>query len=105
MRKPQSYLNTVGYTRILLRDEYNIPDSLIPANNAARLRALEDYQLLETRSEKILDEVVAATARLTALAERTVTTNSSVQLTSAVAQEAEGIVIIDQFVAAALKHV
>ena len=42
MRKPQSYLNTVGYTRILLRDEYNIPDSLIPANDAARLRALED---------------------------------------------------------------
>ena len=105
MRKPQSYLNTVGYTRILLRDEYNIPDSLIPANDAARLRALEDYQLPDARSEKILDEVVAVTAHLTALAERTVTTNSPVQLTSAVAQEAEGIVIIDQFVAATLKHV
>ena len=54
MRKPQSYLNTVGYTRILLRDEYNIPDSLIPTNNAARLRALEDYQLLDTHGGKIL---------------------------------------------------
>ena len=72
MRKPQSYLNTVGYSRILLRDEYNIPDSLIPTNDAARLHALEDYPLLETRSEKILNAVVAATARLTALAERTV---------------------------------
>lgn len=64
MRKPQSYLNTVGYTRILLRDEYNIPDSLIPTNDAARLRVLEDYPLLDARSEKILDAVVAATARL-----------------------------------------
>ena len=54
MRKPQSYLNTVGYTRILLRDEYNIPDSLIPANDAARLPALEDYQLLDTHGEKNL---------------------------------------------------
>ena len=105
MRKPLSYLNTVGYTRILLRDEYNIPDSLIPANNAARLRALEDYPLLDARSEKILYEVVAATARLTALAERTVPTNGPVQLTAAVAQEAKGIVIIDQFVAATLKRV
>ena len=101
MRKPQSYLNTVGYTRILLRDEYNIPDSLIPANDAARLRALEDYQLLDARSEKILDEVVAASARLTALA---APTNGPVQLTTAVAEEAEGTVIIDQFVAASLKR-
>ena len=105
MRKPQSYPNTVGDTRILLRDEYNIPDSLIPTNNAARLRALEDYQLPDARSEKILDEVVAATVRLTALAERPTPTNGLVQLMAAVAQEAEGIVIIDQFVAAALKRV
>ena len=56
MRKPQSYLNTVGYTRILLRDEYNIPDSLIPTNDAARLRALEDYPLLDARSEKFLTQ-------------------------------------------------
>lgn len=34
------------------------------ANNAARLRALEDYQLLDARSEKILDKMVTATARL-----------------------------------------
>ena len=40
------------------------PTSLIPANDAARLRALEGYQLLDANSEKILDEVVAATARL-----------------------------------------
>ena len=101
MRKPQSYLNTVGYTRILIRDEYNIPNSLIPANDAARLRALKDYQLLDARSEKILDEVVAASARLTALAKRT---NGPVQLTATVAEEAEGTVIIDQFVAASLKR-
>ena len=105
MRKPQSYLNTVGYTRILLRVEYDIPNSLIPTNDAARLRALEDYQLLDARSEKILDEVVAVTAHLTALAERPTPTNGLVQLMAAVAQEAEGIVIIDQFVAATLKRV
>ena len=104
MRNPQSYINTVGYTRILLRDEYNIPDFLIPANDAARLRALEDYKLLDARNEKILDEVVAATARLNALAKRTAPTNGPVQLTTAVAQEAEGTVIIDQFVAASLKR-
>jgi GAF domain-containing protein len=40
------------------------PTSLIPANDADRLRALEGYQLLDARSEKVLDEVVAATARL-----------------------------------------
>lgn len=40
------------------------PTSLIPANDDARLRALEGYQLLDARSEKVLDEVVAATARL-----------------------------------------
>ena len=38
--------------------------SLIPADDAARLRALERYQLLDARNEKVLDEVVAATARL-----------------------------------------
>ena len=38
--------------------------SLIPADDAARLRALEGYQLLDARSEKVLDDVVAATARL-----------------------------------------
>ncbi|MBO2011483.1 GAF domain-containing protein [Hymenobacter negativus] len=42
----------------------DIPTSLIPANDADRLRALESYQLLDARSEKVLDEVVAATARL-----------------------------------------
>ena len=42
----------------------DIPTSLIPANDADRLRALEGYQLLDARSEKVLDEVVAATARL-----------------------------------------
>ena len=59
---------------------------------------------MDARSEKILDEVVAATARLTALAERTAPTNGPVQLTTAVAEEAEGTVIIDQFVAASLKR-
>ncbi|MDQ2795351.1 MAG: GAF domain-containing protein [Bacteroidota bacterium] len=39
-------------------------DSLIPANDAARLQALASYQLLDARSEKVLDDVVAATARL-----------------------------------------
>ena len=38
--------------------------SLIPANDAARLHALEGYQLLDARSEKVLDDVVAATAQL-----------------------------------------
>ncbi|MBD2724192.1 GAF domain-containing protein [Hymenobacter armeniacus] len=38
--------------------------SLIPANDAARLDALDRYQLLDARSEKVLDDVVAATARL-----------------------------------------
>ena len=41
-----------------------IPTSLIPANDAARLHALEGYHLLDARSEKVLDETVAATARL-----------------------------------------
>ena len=40
------------------------PTSLIPADDAARLHALEGYQLLDARSEKVLDEVVAAAARL-----------------------------------------
>lgn len=38
--------------------------SLIPADDAARLRALERYQLLDARRETILDEVVATTAQL-----------------------------------------
>ncbi|MBF9219966.1 GAF domain-containing protein [Hymenobacter ruricola] len=38
--------------------------SLIPANDAARLGALDRYQLLDARSEKVLDDVVATTARL-----------------------------------------
>ncbi|MFC6224125.1 GAF domain-containing protein [Hymenobacter artigasi] len=38
--------------------------SLIPANDEARLHALEGYHLLDARSEKVLDDVVAATARL-----------------------------------------
>ena len=42
----------------------SIPNRLIPANDAARLRALSRYELLDARREKILDEVVAATARL-----------------------------------------
>ncbi len=37
---------------------------MIPADDAARLRALERYQLLDGRSEHVLDEVVAAAARL-----------------------------------------
>jgi GAF domain-containing protein len=40
------------------------PASLIPVNDAARLQVLEGYQLLDARSEKVLDDVVAATARL-----------------------------------------
>ncbi len=42
----------------------SIPASLIPADDAARLQALARYQLLDARSEKVLDDVVAATARL-----------------------------------------
>ncbi|WP_201983584.1 GAF domain-containing protein [Hymenobacter rubidus] len=38
--------------------------SLIPANDASRLAALNRYQLLDARREKVLDDVVAATARL-----------------------------------------
>ena len=41
-----------------------VPPSLIPADDEARLRALERYQLLDARSEKVLDDVVAAAARL-----------------------------------------
>ena len=40
------------------------PNSLIPANDPARLHALERYQLLDARNEKVLDDVVAASARL-----------------------------------------
>jgi hypothetical protein len=42
----------------------DLPTSLIPANDAARLQALDGYQLLDARTEKVLDDVVAATARL-----------------------------------------
>ncbi len=42
----------------------SLPNLLIPANDAARLRALSRYELLDARREKILDDVVAATARL-----------------------------------------
>ncbi|OGX85000.1 GAF domain-containing protein [Hymenobacter glacialis] len=42
----------------------SVPESLIPANDEARLRALERYQILDARNEKVLDDVVAATARL-----------------------------------------
>ncbi|MDO7852825.1 GAF domain-containing protein [Hymenobacter convexus] len=38
--------------------------SLIPANEDARLKALDRYQLLDARSEKVLDDVVATTASL-----------------------------------------
>lgn len=41
-----------------------ITASLIPADDAARLQALDRYQLLDARSEKVLDTVVVATARL-----------------------------------------
>jgi GAF domain-containing protein len=37
---------------------------LIPADDAARLQALARYEVLDARSEKVLDEVVAAAARL-----------------------------------------
>lgn len=42
----------------------SLPNTLLPVNDAARLHALERYQLLDARSEKVLDEVVAATAQL-----------------------------------------
>jgi hypothetical protein len=42
----------------------SISASLIPANDAARLQALERYQLLDARSEKVLDDVVSAAAQL-----------------------------------------
>ncbi|MBF9142084.1 GAF domain-containing protein [Hymenobacter properus] len=42
----------------------DISNPLIPANDAARLQDLASYQLLDARSEKVLDDVVAATARL-----------------------------------------
>lgn len=41
-----------------------LPATLLPADDAARLHALERYQLLEAHREKVLDEVVAITARL-----------------------------------------
>ena len=41
-----------------------LPTSLIPVNDPARLAALGRYQLLDARREQILDDVVAATARL-----------------------------------------
>jgi hypothetical protein len=42
----------------------SLPKSLIPADDTERLRALERYQLLDAHREKILDDVVRATARL-----------------------------------------
>jgi GAF domain-containing protein len=39
-------------------------NSLLPANDEARLRSLDRYQLLDARSEKVLDDVVATTASL-----------------------------------------
>lgn len=42
----------------------DLPPSLLPADDPARLRALNRYQLLDARREAILDEVVATTARL-----------------------------------------
>lgn len=39
-------------------------DSLIPANDVARLEALKHYQVLDARSEQVLDEVVAVAARI-----------------------------------------
>ncbi|WP_345051865.1 GAF domain-containing protein [Hymenobacter glaciei] len=41
-----------------------LPPTLLPADDADRLRALGRYQLLDARREAILDEVVAATAKL-----------------------------------------
>jgi len=40
------------------------PASLIPTNDVARLKALDRYLVLDARSEQVLDEVVAAAARL-----------------------------------------
>ncbi|WP_426059639.1 GAF domain-containing protein [Hymenobacter sp. B1770] len=40
------------------------PTPLIPAYDAARLQELERYKLLDASSEKVLDDVVAAAARL-----------------------------------------
>lgn len=42
----------------------SLPHLLTPADDPARLRALDRYQLLDARREQILDDVVAATARL-----------------------------------------
>jgi hypothetical protein len=42
----------------------SLPNFLLPADDEARLRALERYQVLDARREKILDDVVAATAQL-----------------------------------------
>ena len=39
-------------------------DSLIPADDQARLEALGRYEVLDARSERVLDEVVALTARI-----------------------------------------
>ena len=41
-----------------------LPTVLIPADEAGRLAALDRYHLLDARSERLLDEVVALTARL-----------------------------------------
>ena len=41
-----------------------LPNILLPADDAARLRALDRYQLLDEQREQILDDVVAATAQL-----------------------------------------
>ena len=41
-----------------------LPNILLPADDAARLQALSRYQLLDAHREQILDDVVAATARL-----------------------------------------
>ena len=41
-----------------------LPNILLPADDAARLQALDRYQLLDAHREQILDDVVAATAQL-----------------------------------------
>lgn len=41
-----------------------LPNILLPADEAARLRALDRYQLLDAHREQILDDVVATTAQL-----------------------------------------
>jgi GAF domain-containing protein len=41
-----------------------LPDSLIPANDAQRLRTLHHYQILNTTPERIFDEYVALAAQL-----------------------------------------